>query len=217
MQTSVDIEKQIAAVQSRQRAAIEAEQARIAKENSAKSEIARTESELAALRQQEIQARLHEDAARSQALAEQNRAAIQAATVQLDNASAALVQALPLNVLANVQKTMEASFDLASSVAQYSAAAQFEQREAVLLQYRELPGRGEFFAQEAERAAIGRGLNQLAPVISPMDALAGWIAAAPDDSARRVRQAVGYVLTGQVINPQPGFQAQPRQWNPYAR
>lgn len=191
-------------------AAFQAEQERIAKEQKHKQDIAAYDAQIAALQKQESREAFQAALATNQQLVSANTDAIAPLKVALDEAARLIADAMR-SLLPPVQSSFEyqqAFIDGALSAAmQYANVPKPMHGNDATVDPRTVENEAHL-AQRMAYGTLNKEADASGHAVPAWAALARWIADAPNETDKQIRQGVYFALFGQVITPDARYSPQ---------
>lgn len=210
MTTLADVQKQIQEQHQRINDALADERAQAAAEAAKQRQIADANRRLQALHDQEQALQLEQLIANDKTLLDTNRAAVEACLAALDALAVPLVAA----VVDSPFKHVTASANTQHAAVRQAAYARSDAVWAELNAQRPSieSGQNEFDNNMASKNAGYQVASKMGYALTEGDVVLTWIQAAPDDTQRRIRQAIAYIFSGRLFDPgkewQPAKQVQ---------
>ncbi len=200
------ISQQIYEVEQRKRDAQTAERQRLAVEQANQSAIAQADREIASLR--EAEARQHETQLR-EAVRQQAAANDQAVKAMFDTLKALTAQLAGMqldDIGESVQESRDKAQWAASDLYQSIATEEWNRGQTQLSQFEATYGAsGKFRLDQQIQNATGARLGHQNVGLTPVDALVLFVSEATTPADKRTRQAVAFMITGQLIDTPPGY------------
>ena len=189
MSTS-QITEQLYKLQQQKRAAEQAEQERIDREEAARRQIAETEAEIERLKVAQRESLFQDDLRLHQQLQQMNAATIPDFLSALDEIGMSLGGVLGAEFAA-VMRTFE---------------DQMNHRKAALANYdQSIPFDREYPVDTLNMVRPKEVQLQQSTALPPWAVLVQWIMQSPDDTTRRIRQGLTYALVGRLYEPSPNY------------
>lgn len=195
MTTTTELQQKIAEAQRLKQQATDREAARLAAEQAHRDEIAARDAEIAQLAEQLRESAYADAQAYNTRLVNDNHNQAKTFISALDSAAQQLFQAAR-NELQAVQRTYAEQ----SAYASQAVGAALHNRD-----FRSPDDRTDRESGVRFRGELARLENGLEMALPPWAVVARWIAESPDEQTRRVRIGIGYTMTGELLNPDAGY------------